>query len=427
LRISFKISLYIVLISSILISCGHRKNPTGGKRDTIQPEIVAISPDEFSDLTDQDIEVVFSKPIERSTILSGILIYPPIQKKKFKWDKNVLIIKIMEKLDQDTNYFVTFTTRIKGEHGNELLQEYTFTYASGKLSENRISGRTIFEDPLDDKLPIKSTLMATDSTFIFNREITTSTFALDDLNNIDHIIEAYCDKNKNDKYDYGNEPYCYMHIPAAKFSSIKLEMTYSDTLKPELKSANSIWNNQIEIIFNESITELQEVSISSTDSLPKPLNIITSLLKDDRLLILTEPMDTLKYEAKIQGLMDKKKNTADTLSIIMDSNTMVDSIAPQVTSIIPRNGGTVDEYKPIITISLTEIVLENDFTAKLIEAETSKEIPLRMISGHSDIFELEPIHKLTNYTTYNISIDVKDLNGNKLPTTFTASFIAIIR
>ena len=131
----------IILISIGLISCGHKQNPTGGKKDTIHPEIVSITPDEYSDITDSNIEIIFSKPIERSTILSGIYIYPPILKKKYSWDGNILTIKILEELEKNTNYYFNFSEKIEGEHGNFLDKGSSFVFASGNLNSNRISGK----------------------------------------------------------------------------------------------------------------------------------------------------------------------------------------------------------------------------------------------------------------------------------------------
>ena len=143
------IYILIFVIFSILTSCGHKKNPTGGKKDTIQPEIVSVIPDEYSDITDTNIEIIFSKPIERNTILSGIYIYPPILKKKYSWDGNILTIKILEKLEKNTNYYFNFSEKIKGEHGNFLNKSSTFIFASKKLNENRISGNFLFEENKD--------------------------------------------------------------------------------------------------------------------------------------------------------------------------------------------------------------------------------------------------------------------------------------
>jgi len=245
----------------IIAGCGHRKRPTGGPRDTVKPEIISISPNEFSDISKRDIEVVFSKPIERNTIISGLYIYPPILNKKFKWDKNVLIIKILETLEDSTNYFFTFAKTIKGEHRNELNDEYTFTFSSGNLNTNRISGEIIYEDTDDASKPVNLKLMSSDSTFILKRELSHKTYELNNLNNIDHIIEAYIDLNNNNNYEYGKEPYFYYQVPANLFSSVDLEMSYEDSLKPELKSAKAVWNNMIELTCSEQISGFDAIQI----------------------------------------------------------------------------------------------------------------------------------------------------------------------
>ena len=134
--------LFLILFLLFLLSCGHRKSPTGGKKDTENPTIVSILPDEFFDINNRDIEVVFSKPIDRSSILSGIYICPPILNKKFKWDKNTLIIKILEDLEQNTNYFFTFSRRIKGEHNNKNQGKVSSRYQySGFITNPRLFHR----------------------------------------------------------------------------------------------------------------------------------------------------------------------------------------------------------------------------------------------------------------------------------------------
>ena len=76
-------NLLNIFLLMLILSCGHKKAPTGGEKDIIKPEIVAIVPEEFSDIHGKNIEVTFSKPIDRSTIFTGFYVYPPILKKKF--------------------------------------------------------------------------------------------------------------------------------------------------------------------------------------------------------------------------------------------------------------------------------------------------------------------------------------------------------
>jgi PBP1b-binding outer membrane lipoprotein LpoB/archaellum component FlaG (FlaF/FlaG flagellin family) len=419
--------LAFCLIGIIIVGCGHRKRPTGGPKDTEKPEIISISPDEFSEISSSDIEVIFSKPIERNTIISGLYIYPPILKKKFKWDKNILTIKILETLKDSTNYFFTFTEAIKGEHRNVLNKEYTFTFSSGNLNTSRISGNIVYEDYEDASKPVNLKLMAADSIFILNRELTQKTYELDYLNDSDHIIEAYIDLNKNNSYEYGKEPYCYYHVPASEFSSVDLEMSYEDSLKPELKSGKAIWNNLVELTCSEQISGFDAIQIYTADSLSQQIQIIENSLNSDVLSILTEPLDTLKYNISITGLKDLKMNYSDSLQIIVDGNTVLDSIPPEIISVFPRNGSTIDNLNPRIIIQFSEIILEQNFSAKLRALESGEEFQLELLEKDSDRYKLKPIDKLKNYSSYTLSISISDLNGNNLIDDEVVTFIPIIR
>ncbi len=424
-RIYKLLSFFIILF--LIISCGHRKGPTGGKKDTIKPEILAIIPEEFNDINEQNIEVVFSKPIDRTSILTGIYIYPPILKKKFKWDKNILTIKILEELEQNTNYFFTFSTKIKGEHKNELDKNYIFIFKSGKLNENRISGNISYEDESDMGLPVKVDLMTIDSTNIYSKEIKGQTYELNNLNNIAHIIEAYIDKNNNKKYDYEKEPYFHTLIPEKKVSNIDIELSYADTVKPEIKSVKVLSNNQIEFFFSEEISKFSELQLSTTDSIPERLNIRAFSLSCEKLSIITDVLDTLKYEFEISDLEDLKHNISESASIFLDGDVIQDTIPPEVIFVYPRNGSTVNTLLPQIKITFSEIILKNDFKSQLIASETSEEIPLKILEFDSDIYLIEPSRKLSNYSSYCLKLSVSDVNENDLKEDFEINFIPIIR
>jgi hypothetical protein len=331
-----------MFITFILISCGHRKRPTGGQKDTVNPEILSIFPDEFSDIKDKDIEVTFSKPIERTTILTGIYIYPSVDRKKFRWDKSILTINILEELEENINYFFSFSQRIKGEHGNELDRNYTFVFANGKLNENKISGNLLFELEEDSDQPIQCTVQASDSTLIFNQIIKGKTYSFENLNNTDHILEAYIDKNKNNKYDYGNEPYFHEYITVGQFNSVDMEMIYSDTLKPEIKSVKVYSNKQIELTLSEIVKDYSDIRIVTADSLEIPVSVEAHSLREDMISIISAELDTFQYYLKIYSLEDNKQNVSNELSILFDGLTVRDSIPPEVLFVYPRNGATID-------------------------------------------------------------------------------------
>ena len=424
---SFKKLLSLLIISTLLLSCGHKKSPTGGKKDTEKPTILNIFPDELSDITDSNIEITFSKPIDRSTILAGIHFYPMIFKKKFKWDKNTLIIKILEDLEQNTNYFLSFSEKIKGEHGNKLDKNYVFIYKSGKLSNNRISGNISYEDKTDIGKEIKLILQTADSTFIFSRKLQGNAYELDNLNNIEHILEAYIDKNDNNKYNDNSEPFFQRLIPPQKISNIDIELAYADTVKPLIKSANVPSNNQIVLEFSETILKYDDINIFTADSLRIPVPVKMFSLKSDKLSIISGKLDTLKYEVSISNLEDKKNNVNVESNIIIMGTSVQDTIPPEVLSVNPRNGSSVNTLLPEIEIIFSEIIFQDSIKAEIIGLETNKEIRINIIKGDSERYLFQSNDELINYASYKFILEASDPNGNRLEELFEVVFIPIVR
>ena len=419
--------ILIIFILIGLISCGHKQNPTGGKKDTIQPEIVSVTPDEYSDITDTNIEIIFSKPIERNTILSGIYIYPPILKKKYSWDGNILTIKILEELEKDTNYYFNFSEKIKGEHGNSLDKSSSFIFASGKLNTNRISGNFLFEKMEDKNRPVQMTILTADSTEIFSKEAFGETYLIEDLNDTEHIVRAYVDKNTNEKYDNESEPYFQESIQQASSAIMDIYLAYADTVKPDLKSASVICNNSIDVKFSESITSFSEVSIRTADSLETVVFITAFYLDKDELTLLTSNLDTLSYKIKFSNILDLKNNLSLVTSLLFDGTTLQDTIPPEVISTFPRTGSSVNSYQPRISVLFSEIIMEEDIEIELVEVETGKIMNIDILSKNSKHYIFSPKHQLINYSSYKFTMQAKDISGNIMTMPLETIFLPIVR
>lgn len=416
----------ITIAATLLISCGNKKRPTGGKKDVISPVILDVSPDEFSDLTGQNLEITFSKAIDQTSILTGITSYPPILKKKFKWDGNTLIIRILEELEKDRNYFFTFNKNIQGEHGNKLDQEYIYVFRSGKLNDSRISGRFIYELPEDRNQPVKLNLLSSDSIFIYSKTFQSSVYSLDNLNLDSHVIRAYIDKNSNNRYDYEQEPYAQVITDSQDVVTVDLELAYADTVSPVLSKAKAIYNNLFEITTSEPISKFEKIEVFA-DSTTVQLFVKESYLSGDKIEVIMHPMDTLNYKAIMYGIEDFKGNVKDSSSVVFAYSAIQDSFPPILEGITPRNGSTVNSLLPEIRLEFSEIIMKKDFEAELYEVESGEEVNLSFLTGNSKVYILKPGMSLKNYSSYRLKVRVKDVNGVPAEEEIEALFIPIVR
>ncbi len=419
-------SFFLLLITIIIIGCGNKKAPTGGKKDVINPTIISISPEEFSDISNIDLEIIFSKPIDRNSILTGIHFYPPILQKKYKWDGNTLIIEIVETLENDTNYFITFNRNIKGEHDNKLDQDYVYTFSSGKLSESRISGNFIYERDEDKNESVKLSLLSADSTFIYSKYYNSSAYSLDNLNLDYHVIRAYIDKNMNNRYDYEQEPFAQVITDSQDVVTADLELAYADTVKPHVAKAKSVYNNLGYLHFSEKIKSFESIRIFA-DSSAYELPVIIHYQDNDRLEFVTANMDTLNYRVMVFGMVDVKGNRQDSSSVVFRYSSLQDSFPPVVEKVVPRNGSTVSTLTPDISILFSEIIMESDFTAILTEIETGDLVKLKIVEKSTRKYMLKPSRNLTNYSSYRLTIDFADVNKISALEPYETIFIPIVR
>jgi len=335
------LSLGLIFTTFIIVSCGHKKAPTGGEKDIIKPEIVAVVPEEFSDIRGKDIEITFSKPIDRSTIFTGFYVYPPILKKKFKWNATTLTIQINEELEENTNYFFSFTRKIKGEHKNELKDNYLFVFKSGNL-------------------------MTADSTKIFSRITKNDNYELANLNTGNFLLESFVDKNKNESFDYEKEPYFQTFFTMEKNKEIDIHLVYADTVKPKIKSVTALFSNQLQIKFSEKISRYSKMEITAMDdSVKTMLPILIDYLNKDEILLVTEKMDTIRYQLQIDEVEDLKGNLNPVSLIDFVGTTRKDTISPQIIGIFPRSGSTLNSLSPEFKITFSELILKEDLRAKL--------------------------------------------------------------
>jgi hypothetical protein len=414
----------------LLVSCGKRKDITGGPKDEVRPEIVDVFPAEFSNIDNTDIEITFTKPMKRSSIANGLRIYPEIDNFKLGWiDNNVLAIKIKEDLPDTLNYYFELTESIKGYHNNKLDKSYKYVFHGGKLQDYSIRGNIVFEEKNDRNEEINLSLFAHDSTLIYSEKLTSDKLLITELNKEKYIVEAFIDKNDNNKYNYGKDPYFRREIEADSLDKfLTFNMTYVDTIPPILKKAKIINENQVEITFDEEIREIGDISISSTDSLELNINVIRNDLIGNKCYILCDFLDSLEYGIKFYSVSDQKSNVADSLLMKLSGEAISDTLSPNVVNILPRDGATISELKPEISIEFDEVLINSFADIRFVEIETGEIINYNYLNKGGKIIKVQPYKNLKNFMSYEVIVGKKtrDLKGNKIKEEVKSKFIPII-
>ncbi len=417
-----------LIIFLIIFGCGKKKSPTGGKDDNVNPTIILIEPEEFSDISvSKQVKITFSKHMDKKSFANGLYIYPPITDKKINWENDTAIISFQDTLIKDNNYFFNFTERIKGWHFNSLEKNYVCVFRSGKLQENSIRGKISFEDDKDVQYPILLNLLSADSIFIFKKNYSGRNFTLNFLNNEKYILRFFADKNKNNYYDFIKEPFCEKHTELSKNQQINFELAYADTSKPVVRNIKVKDANHVEINFSEDVQLVRNIEIVTNDSLEIKKNIIKIWEKKNQIKLLCETLDTLSYALKIESVSDMKNNL--NLSIFKEFKgvALIDTIPPTIITTFPKDGAVINSLEPILKISFSEIILDKDLHVKLSSNENEKFIDVKLVKSDGINFKLIPKTKLKNYSSYKLSIlkDTKDYVGNSMESTKAINFIPI--
>jgi methionine-rich copper-binding protein CopC len=423
-------TIVCLTIGCILLfsGCGSKQSPTGGKQDLDKLQVLASFPAEYDEISEQKIELTFSKSVDSSTFLKGVYIYPAVSHKKIIVDGNLVTVKFLEALQKDTNYYLTLTTRIKDIRGNTLDNNQTLIYRHGKLQTNKISGTISYEEPQDNGLPIQINLLSSDSLWVLSKSVKGQSYLLEGLNPMSYIMRAYIDKNLNGRYDANLEPYQEFDIAEQTIATYNLNMAYADTVKPAIKFIKAISNREYELILNKSIKSFQKISVQSANG-KNNLQVFAMNREPDKITIITSQTDTTKWQFSITDVYDNKGNFNPLSSMVSSGSSKPDITPPVIVQSNPRSGATVNNLLPTLEITFSEIIPASMFKAMLKETDSGKEIPFKLIKSNQKTYQIQPEKPLENYKSCVLMVfdDTSDLSGNNLKQAYKLVFLPIVR
>jgi len=421
----FKLSLLLVALL-FMASCGSKKSPTGGPVDLEKPEVLSIIPEEYSQLG-SEIEITFSKAMDKQSFTEGIYFHPPIINKKISYSGRTLNIKIMEPLQPDCVYHLTLGSGVKDTRSNSLNKPNSFVFLSGKPVQNRISGQVTYEKAGDAGKPLTLSLFSADSLLVLHKEISGSSYLIDPLNPAEYRMRAYQDLDLNGRYDYGREPFFEQLVDVRKSRSFDINMAYQDSTRAVIRNIRPISNTQLEVHLSKVPASMGKMEITSSDG--GTLAIRYSELSQKVLTLITAEQDTLQYRLTIKDLKDSKGNLNPESSLAFMGCTVPDTEKPTLTSSIPRNGTSVASLQPTLELNFDEIIPEQHLKLRLIATESNKEVPIQILKADSKTCKVKPTTPLTNYRSYTLIIlaETSDSAGNALEKEHKISFMPLIQ
>jgi hypothetical protein len=418
--------IVILLFSILLISCGNRRSPTGGPIDDVRPGIIFTVPIEFEQIINNEIVIAFSKPMDKTSVMSGLNVSPAIIGKKFVWKKNTLHIQFTEDLPNDTNLVVFLNKSIRCERNNHFPDHQVLVFRNGKLNLNTLSGIINFEEDSYRGRDVNVSLLDSDSLLIFNKILQETNYRFDYLNDGMHTLNAFVDINNNNRFDFAVDASFSRTFVLPISQNININLAIADTVMPNVSYISSLYNNLVTLEFNKELASIPTIHIYN-DTLGVRINIIHREMIDRTLYIVTTQLDTMIYRIQIAPLTDKKGKISQTLVASIDSKALPDKSNPNILSISPRNGTTIRDKVPDIVLVFDKIMFTDNISISLREVETNKNISLHPVSSAGKRIVYKPTLDLIEFNSYQVIVapTTTDNSGNNLLEEVTSQFIVI--
>lgn len=226
-------------------SCASTKAaPSGGPKDTLPPEIVAMVPAASSTgfpVEDGEITITFNEYVQVKDANKNIILSPPLEKQvKTRIKGKSVIFTFPVALDTNTSYSLNLGQAIVDNNEGNPLYGLSYSFSTGSvldsmmLSGTAVDAVTLF--PLEN-VTVALYEQATDSTVIntapsaIARSDKWGYFTVRNLKPVPYYVFAYTDGNTNNRYDQGSEKIAFLDspvIPDQVMSADSKELQYYD-------------------------------------------------------------------------------------------------------------------------------------------------------------------------------------------------------
>lgn len=128
----------LLVVWSMLISCGQQIPPTGGPRDSIPPTLVNANPGERSlNFKGNKIVLTFSEYVAVDRPFENLIVSPTPKKFPDAIGKlKEVTVKLKDTLEENTTYTIDFQDAIKDINENNPIKNFSYTFSTGSYIDS---------------------------------------------------------------------------------------------------------------------------------------------------------------------------------------------------------------------------------------------------------------------------------------------------
>jgi len=362
---NFKTAVLVSICLS-LFQCAYKVAPSGGPEDKTPPEIIYTlpTPDSTNIKSLPFLEFRYSEAVDKASFQNETWLLPELRggyELKWKGSKTLRVI-LNDTLERDQTYIFTIGTGAQDLHRNSLPSPLVLPFSTGdRIDQGEISGRVFEKNPKGIFVYAYVISDTFSSRTVFDRKpryytqlANSGDFQLKYLKEKSYRVYALEDNNGDRKYTLQTDrigiPFKDITIDSLQLqqSEINFYLLREDTTRPQFVRADTLFNNALEISFNEPILRDQSIQVDIRDSLDGTvLSVIAKEPNFDepkRLVLYTRLQKHVKYIGTMSAIQDTAGNFSsdDTMKF-----SFIGAVGSDTTSMRSLNIEPVDGQKNV--------------------------------------------------------------------------------
>lgn len=210
---------YIVLLAvlSLFWRCAQIAPLTGGAKDAVAPKLLKAIPENGSvNFHSTTVELDFNEFVQVKDISNQLVVTPQTKELPFVEARGKkIMVKFSETLLPNTTYRLYFGQAISDMHESNTLSNFVYVFSTGQLIDSlSIKGQisNAFNLKPEENITVglypeseKDSVIYSQKPLYFTKTGNNGNYELNNLPHARYQLAAYSDKNKNNRYDGGEE------------------------------------------------------------------------------------------------------------------------------------------------------------------------------------------------------------------------------